>query len=119
MNPCKTLCIDLDGTLCEIRSGNQLYSDVAPLPGAIQAVNSLKKDGWKIIIHTARQMHTYHGNIGQINKHTVPVIVEWLDRWGFQYDEVIVGKPLGIYIDDRAIRFENDWNNVIEQLQNI
>ena len=53
-------------------------------------------------------MRTHDGNIGKINIHTLPLIIEWLDRYNVPYDEVIVGKPWcghdGFYIDDRAIR---------------
>ena len=53
-------------------------------------------------------MRTYQGNIGKINANTLPVILDWLDRYSVPYDEVIVGKPWpgpdGYYIDDRAIR---------------
>jgi capsule biosynthesis phosphatase len=114
----KTACIDLDGTLCYTRKENESYSDVLPIPGAIEAVKTLKLNGWRIVIHTARQVKTYGGNIGEINKYTVPVIVEWLDKWGIEYDEIIVGKPLGVYIDDKAIKFDNNWDTIVNDLTN-
>ena len=53
-------------------------------------------------------MRTYEGNVGKINIHTLPVIIEWLHTHKVPYDEIIVGKPWcgedGFYIDDRAVR---------------
>ncbi len=53
-------------------------------------------------------MRTYEGNIGKINIHTLPGILEWLDKHEVPYDEVVVGKPWcgfdGFYVDDKSIR---------------
>ena len=53
-------------------------------------------------------MRTYEGNVGKINIHTLPVIIQWLEQHEVPYDEIIVGKPWcgheGFYIDDRAVR---------------
>ena len=53
-------------------------------------------------------MRTYNGQLGQINVHTLPNIINWLNKNNVPYDEIIVGKPWcgfdGWYIDDKAIR---------------
>ena len=53
-------------------------------------------------------MRTFDGEIGKINVHTLPIIIDWLKENDVPYDEVIVGKPWcgkdGFYIDDRALR---------------
>ena len=53
-------------------------------------------------------MRTYKGNVGEINIHTLPTIIDWLNKHEVPYDEVIVGKPWcgfdGFYIDDKSIR---------------
>lgn len=57
---------------------------------------------------TARNMRTYEGNIGKINIHTLPIIIDWLNKHNVPFDEIIVGKPWcgneGFYVDDRAVR---------------
>lgn len=67
-----------------------------------------KELGYTITIFTARNMNTFSGNIGKINVHTMPVIIDWLNRNNIPYDEIIVGKPWcgtnGFYVDDKAIR---------------
>ena len=53
-------------------------------------------------------MRTYDGNVGEINKHTAPKLIAWLERWNIPFDELHFGKPWagrdGFYIDDRAVR---------------
>lgn len=102
----KKLIVDLDGTLTGANTTN--YKEVLPRIDVIKKLREYKEIGFEIVIFTARNMRTYDGNIGKINIHTLPVIIEWLDRHNIPYDEVIVGKPWcghdGFYIDDRAIR---------------
>ncbi|ONG14085.1 hypothetical protein BXT95_26585, partial [Escherichia coli] len=61
----------------------------------------------------------YKENIGKINIHTLPVIIDWLNENRVPYDEVIVGKPWcgdeGFYVDDRAIRPSELCNMTLEE----
>lgn len=102
----KKIVVDLDGTIT-IANTNEYYS-VLPNKDLITTLWEYKKNGFAIIIHTARNMRTYEGNVGKINIHTLPVIIEWLNKHNVPYDEIIVGKPWcgheGFYIDDRAVR---------------
>lgn len=102
----KKLIVDLDGT---ITTGNTSdYKNVLPNIELITKLKKYRNDGFTIVISTARNMRTHEGNIGKINIHTLPTIIEWLDKHEVPYDEIIVGKPWcghdGFYIDDRAIR---------------
>uniref|UniRef100_Q474S0 Capsule biosynthesis phosphatase n=1 Tax=Cupriavidus pinatubonensis (strain JMP 134 / LMG 1197) TaxID=264198 RepID=Q474S0_CUPPJ len=103
-----TLVVDVDGTLCDVKSSDQSYGDVAPRPEVIDRLREYHARGYRILLFTARNMKTYGGNLGLINKHTAPVLLEWLARWDVPYDEILFGKPWprtkGFYIDDRAIR---------------
>ncbi len=102
----KKLVIDLDGTLTTANTTD--YRLVSPNMDVIKKLREYQQQGFSITIFTARNMRTYEGNIGKINIHTLPIIVEWLDKHSVPYDEIIVGKPWcgheGFYIDDRAIR---------------
>jgi len=102
----KKLVVDLDGTITLANTGD--YKNVHPNIELIESLREYKKNGFTIVISTARNMRTYEGNVGKINIHTLPTITEWLDRHEVPYDEVLVGKPWcghdGFYIDDRAIR---------------
>lgn len=102
----KRLVVDLDGTLTQADTSD--YRNVKPRKEIIDNLYTYKEKGFEIVIFTARNMRTHDRNIGKINIHTLPLIIEWLDRYNVPYDEVIVGKPWcghdGFYIDDRAIR---------------
>lgn len=102
----KKLVVDLDGT---ITLGNTSdYVNVLPNLDLIESLKKYQQDGFSIVIATARNMRTYKGDVGKINIHTLPTIIEWLDKHSVPYDEIIVGKPWcgneGFYIDDKSIR---------------
>jgi capsule biosynthesis phosphatase len=102
----KKLIVDLDGTITLGDSNN--YREVSPNLTLIECLREYKAIGFEIVISTARNMRTYEGIVGKINIHTLPTIVEWLDKHEVPYDEIIVGKPWcgfdGFYIDDKSIR---------------
>lgn len=106
--PKKVIVCDIDGTLAGRCEAGQSYADVTAEPQIVQQIRSLKQQGYWIILYTSRNMRTYEGNIGQIMRHTAPVLVEWLNRHEIPYDELHFGKPWcghdGFYVDDRAIR---------------
>lgn len=102
----KRLIVDLDGT---VTLGNTSdYINVLPNLELIKSLNKYQQDGFTIVIATARNMRTYEGNVGKINIHTLPTIIEWLNKHDVPYDEIIIGKPWcgneGFYIDDKSIR---------------
>ncbi len=109
----KTICIDFDGVIADYSQGFQ-GADVfgTTLPSASSAISALRDDGWKVIIFTTRR--------------DTPALREYLGENGIGYDEINSnsdqpegtneGKPIAdIYLDDRAIRF----NNWIEALMDI
>lgn len=111
------ICIDLDGTICEIKNTNQTYSDVAVKAGARERIKQLSDAGHTIIIHTARNMNTSNHNVGKAVKNIGKVTLEWLDRNQIIYDEIFFGKPnADITIDDRTVRFEDNWEDMTEEV---
>lgn len=102
----KNLIVDLDGTLTQANTND--YRNVLPRKDVIAKLAEYKSSGFTITIATARNMRTFEGNIGKINIHTLPIIIEWLEKHSVPYDEILVGKPWcgheGFYIDDRSIR---------------
>lgn len=103
-----TLILDIDGTLCPIKKPEENYLDLVPYPEMVEKIRSCKAEGAKIMLFSSRNMKTYQGNLGLINKYTAPVLVEWLKKWDIPYDELLLGKPwpgqAGFYVDDRAVR---------------
>lgn len=102
----KRLVVDVDLTLT--LPGDQDYSNKFPNIPFIEKLRLYKDQGFEIVIFSARNMRTYDGNIGKINKFTLPVLIEWLNQNNVPFDEIIMGKPWcgtdGFYIDDKAIR---------------
>ena len=110
------ICIDLDGTLCEIRKDGETYADVKPKPGAAEMVRRLHEAGHTIIIHTARNMGSTGHNVGKALKNVGKITFEWLEKHGIVYDEIFFGKPnADITIDDRVIRFQDNWEEMTEE----
>lgn len=103
-----TLIVDLDGTICPVKSSGETYSDLIPYQDVVEKLKEWRNEGFRIVIHTARNMRTYEGNLGLINVHTSRMTMDWLDKWQVPYDEILFGKPWpgheGFYVDDRAIR---------------
>jgi len=102
----KNLVIDLDGTLTI--DSNCSYDEKPVNTEFLNQLKKYKEMGFSITILTSRNMRTYEGNIGKINVHTLPPILEWLKKHDVPYDEVVVGKPWcgfdGFYVDDKSIR---------------
>ncbi len=102
----KRLIFDLDDTLCTTQNGD--YANAQPITEVVEKLKEYHRQGVTIIINTSRNMRTYQGNIGAINKNTLPIIIDWLARHDIPYDELYVGKPWcgfeGFYVDDKAIR---------------
>lgn len=110
------IAIDLDGTICPVKQPHQSYADLEPLPGAAERIHELRKAGHYIIIQTARNMATCQGNLGKVLKNVGLITLEWLERYGIEYDEIYFGKPNAeVYLDDRAFRFVS-WLEVTESL---
>lgn len=101
----KRIIIDLDHTLC-YADGD--YQHARPNRAVIDKLREYRAIGFEIVVHTSRNMRTFEGNIGKINVHTVPIIIDWLRKHNVEFDELIVGKPWcgveGFYVDDRALR---------------
>lgn len=84
------------------------YAQALPNLALIARLREYRANGFAIVISTSRNMRTFDGNIGKINAHTLPIILDWLGRHDVPFDEIYVGKPWcgleGFYVDDKSIR---------------
>lgn len=114
----KKIIIDLDDTISFTKDGD--YKNALPNEAVINKLRECKNNGYSITIYTSRNMRTFEGNIGKINIHTLPIILDWLRDNQVPYDEVLVGKPWcgfeGFYVDDRAIRPSEFINWSLEEI---
>lgn len=103
-----TFIFDIDGTICPIKAKYEKYEDLVPYQEILDKLREYHDNGAKIVLFTSRNMNSYGGNIGLINKHTAKVLLDWLEKWEIPYDEIVYGKPWpghkGFYVDDRAVR---------------
>lgn len=94
----KALCLDFDGTLHEYSSGwtgDNLVSD-QPVEGAVEACHALVEAGWKLYVLSSRT--------------NLQPVAKWLEEHHFPSMTLTRVKPIAVaYIDDRAVRFENNW----------
>lgn len=102
----KRLILDIDDTIS--RSGGKSYDEAEVIRPIRDRIIEYKALGFEIIFSSSRNMRTFGGNVGKINKHTLPSIIDWLTRHDIPFDEIYVGKPWcgndGFYVDDKAVR---------------
>lgn len=114
---------DIDGTLCPIKKQDERYEDLVPYEDMIKKIRYYKENGARIVLFTSRNMNTYNGNIGLINKNTAVVLNEWLQKWDIPYDEIVYGKVWpghkGFYVDDRTVRPAEFLSKTPEELEDI
>jgi capsule biosynthesis phosphatase len=115
--------LDIDGTICPIKRKNQKYEDLIPYKNMIDKIRYYHDKGAKITLYTSRNMNSYQGNIGLINKYTATTLHTWLEKWNIPYDEIVFGKlwpgHKGFYVDDRTIRPNEFLNCDVDQLNEI
>lgn len=95
------ICVDFDGVLnnYEYYDPNELYT---PRDGAKEFLTVLKKQFY-VIIFTARDNEK---------------VIEWLDKYDMPYNEVTnIKKPAVVYIDDRAIQFNGDYDEILNIIE--
>ena len=115
--------LDIDGTLCPIKTKDRKYEELVPYKNIVEKVRFYHDHGAKIILYTSRNMNSYNGNIGLINKYTAEILHDWLKKWNIPYDEIVYGKPWpghkGFYVDDRTVRPDEFLNCDVDVLDRI
>lgn len=110
------IAVDLDGVICPVKSVRESYQDLSPMPGAVERLRALRQAGHYVIILTARSMGTSNSNLGKVVRNIGKLTLDWLERYGVEYDEIYFGKPNAeVYLDDRAIRF-SQWSDVTDEV---
>jgi hydroxymethylpyrimidine pyrophosphatase-like HAD family hydrolase len=90
--------------------------------GAKEALTLFRNLGFKIVVWSCRTCHwdydVYGGDRSThpLDRDRVKDMIAFLDANGVPYDEIddgSKGKPgADYYIDDKGIRFENNWQNI-------
>lgn len=100
----KWLGVDLDGTVAQ-NTGHPDYKLTKPIEGARDTLRDFKKEGWKIIVYTARPWSEYE------------LIENWLNKNHIPHRRIVCGKLLVKWmIDDRNLEFDGDWDKVRKKI---
>jgi hypothetical protein len=113
MSDQKYICIDLDGTIAHYKEwqGEEVFGD--PVEGVQAALNQLRQDRWKIIIHTTRSNEKLIE--GYLNGHSIPF--DYINHNPDQPKNAIGGKPYAdAYVDDRGIQFNGNWSVTLNEI---
>lgn len=113
--------VDLDGTI--LNSPAQFPDDPYEMPefgevkpGAREALGELMSLGWRISIYTARfGDESWPEDVLQSN---AELLANYLKSVEVPFSDIWLGrKPrCDVFVDDKAVRFEGDWNAILETL---
>ena len=112
----KTIAVDFDGVIHKNSKGfhdGTIYDK--PIIGAKNALKKLSKK-YTIVIFTAKAKPD---RVLVNNKTGVELVWEWLQKhkMDMYVKEVTAEKPRAVaYIDDKGIRFRDNWNQILENL---
>ena len=110
----KTICFDLDGVICNTLKNNYEFSK--PIKKNINKINSLYKEGFKIIIFTARYMGRSKENVKTAHKKGFKKTNNQLKKRGIKFHQLKFGKPsYDLIIDDKSIFFKKNFINKINK----
>lgn len=97
----RTLVFDLDDTISFTTDRD--FANAKPNLELISKINDLSKQGWKIIICTARGSLSCENRIEAEKKYRSE-IENWLEKYSVSYDELSFQKHLAqYYVDDKSI----------------
>jgi uncharacterized HAD superfamily protein len=111
----KNYLIDIDGTVCEDIPNEEPWRmvDAQIYLGALEILNKWYDEGHIITFFTSRtEAHR-------------EVTTQWLDKHGFKYHGLLMGKPRGgnyHWIDNhivKATRYKDKWTDLIYKQENI
>ncbi len=104
----RTICLDFDGVIHSYRSGWCGVDNIPdpPIHGTARSIERLRQD-YYVVVNSARCS----------SKAGRDAIEAWLIKHSIVVDEVCEHKPPAhVYIDDRAVRFEGDWGEVMHRI---
>lgn len=109
----KTICVDFDGVIAQYQEweGNDKFG--APVPGVQSALKVLKKEGYRIIIFTTREVTD--GLIKYLKENDITY--DYINENPDQPKDSNKGKPIAdLYVDDRTVCFRGNWKYTIDDI---
>lgn len=117
----KRIVFDIDGVIAK-KNDDLSYADRNPNPEVVAQLREFNRNGYYIILYTARNMNTHDGRIGKINADTAKTLLRWLEVHDIPHDEIHYQKPWcgdGFYVDDKAIRPSELVENSVDEIQQL
>jgi len=112
----KRLMIDFDGVIHEYTEWNNGKLN-GPIKGAKEAIDKLKEK-YKIIIFTTRASKTENGP--EVTEKLIKDVAAFLNEHDIHFDDITADKMgAQAYIDDKGIRFEGDWDAILNKVKEI
>lgn len=107
----KNYLIDIDGTITDDVPNEEpeRMKHVQPFPDALEILNGWYNEGHIITFFTSR------------TEETRDITEAWLDKWGFKYHGLLMGKPRGgnyHWIDNHIVkgtRYKGVWSELVEK----
>ena len=104
----KNYLIDIDGTITDDVPDEEpeRMRQVIPYEGSVETLNGWFDEGHIITFFTSR------------TEEVREITEEWLDKWGFKYSNLLMGKPRGgnyHWIDNhivRGTRYKGQWTEL-------
>lgn len=97
--------VDIDGTICTETNGQ--FHLAKPIYDNIKKINNLFDNGAKITYFTSRGMKQCNNDVAKVYEIFFDMTKNQLISWGAKYDSLILGKPIGIPIDNDALTCAN------------
>ncbi len=105
------IAIDFDGTIYP-KVGIYQFPD--PLPYAVEGIQRLKRRGFHITIWTSR-LDPEWLDIAKYTESDMRDYIEGLlNRDGIPFDRLLPKPSAAVYVDDIAIRFNNNWPEIVD-----
>lgn len=112
----KNVLIDFDGVIHKYSKGfydGTIYDP--PIEGAKEAIDKLKNK-YRIVIFSARLSPTTNKDVEDQKKN----MINWLSKYNIYYDQLSYEKiPAVAYIDDLAIHFTGDWDDILNKVEDL
>jgi hypothetical protein len=114
----RVIAIDFDNTLYPMAG---LLSNPPPMLGGPEALRELSNNNYYIVILTSRLSKSWHDSEGwdhlEATKIQTAYIENILRRDSVPFDLITAEKiPAECYVDDKAYRFENNWDEVVKKI---